>query len=89
MLGRDFLIQNHISIRYSENGRCILDYKQQELVASPSVKDKPQSSLANSMNFPGRTLAAVHVSNDLKPEQSRQLYEIEPNCLLTERYPNL
>ena len=28
ILGRDFLIQNHVSIRYSENGRCILDYQQ-------------------------------------------------------------
>ena len=41
------------------------------------------------MNLPGRTLAVVHVSNDLKPEQSGQLYEIEPNYLLTEEYPNL
>ena len=37
----------------------------------------------------GRTLAVVHVNNDLKPEQSGQLYEIEPNYLLTEEYPNL
>ena len=28
ILGRDFLIQNHISVRYSENGKCILDHKQ-------------------------------------------------------------
>ena len=25
ILGRDFLIQNHVSVRYSENGKCILD----------------------------------------------------------------
>ena len=68
ILGRDFLIQNPISVRYSENGKCILDYKQQELVASLSVEDKPQLGLANSMNLPGKTLAVVHVSNDLKPE---------------------
>ena len=41
ILGRDFLIQNHISVRYSKNGKCILDHKQQELVASLSVEDKP------------------------------------------------
>ena len=34
ILGRHFLIQNHVSIRYSENGKCILDYQQQELIAS-------------------------------------------------------
>ena len=41
ILGRDFLIQNHISVRYSENRKCILDHKQQELVASVSVETKP------------------------------------------------
>ena len=89
ILGRDFLIQNHISVGYSENGKCILDHKQQELVASISVETKPQLSLANSMTLPGRTLAVVHVNNNLSPEQSGQLYEIEPNYLLTNEYPNL
>ena len=28
ILGRDFLIQNHVSVRYSENGKCILEYQQ-------------------------------------------------------------
>ena len=41
------------------------------------------------MTLPGRTLAVVHVNNNLEPEQSGQLYEIEPNNLLTEEYPNL
>ena len=89
ILGRDFLIQNHISVRYSEIGKCILDYKQQELVASLSVENKPQLSLANSMTLPGRALAVVYVNSNLKPEQSGQLYETEPNYLLTEEYPNL
>ena len=89
ILGRDFLVQNHVSVQYSENGKCILDYKQQELIASLSVEDKPQLSLANSMTLPRRSLAVVYVNNNLKPEQSGQLYEIEPNYLLTEEYPNL
>ena len=41
------------------------------------------------MTLPGRALAVVHVNNNLKPEQSRQMYEIEPNYHLTEEYPNL
>ena len=89
ILGRDFLIQNYISVRYSENGKCILDHKQKELIASLSVETKPQHSLANSMTQPGRTLSVVHVNNDLEPEQSGQLYKIEPNHLLIEEYPNL
>ena len=89
IIGRDFLIQNHVSVRYSENGKCILDYQQQELIASLNVENKPQLGLANSMTLPGRALAIVHVNNNLKPEQSGQMYEIEPNYLLTEEYPNL
>ena len=26
ILGRDFLIQNHITVRYANDGKCILDY---------------------------------------------------------------
>ena len=39
--------------------------------------------------MPGRTLAIVHVNNNLNPEDSRHLYKIEPNYLLTNEYPNL
>ena len=89
ILGRDFLIQNHVSVRYSENGTCILDYQQQELIASLNVENIPQLSLANSMTLPGRTLAVIHVNNNQKPEQSGQMYEIESNYFLTEEYPNV
>ena len=88
ILERDFLIKNHISVRYSENGKCILDHKQQELVAAVSVEMKPQPSLTNSITLPGRTLAVVHMNNNLSPEQGGHLYEIEPNYLLTNEYPN-
>ena len=88
ILGRDFLIQNHVSVRYSENGKCILHYQQQEVIASLNVENKPQISLANSMTLPGRALAVIQVNTDLKPEQSGQMYEI-PNYFLTEEYPNL
>ena len=78
-MGRDFLIRNHFSVRYSENGKCILDYQQQELIASLNEENKPQLSLANSMIPQGRILAIIQVNNDLKPEQSGQMYEIELN----------
>ena len=76
-------------MRYSENEKCILDYQQQELIASFDVENKPWISLTNSMTLPGRTLAVIQVNTDLKPEQSGQMYEIEPNYFLTEEYPNL
>ena len=69
-------------MRYSENGKCILDYQQQELIASLNVENKPQISLANSMTLPGRALAVIQVNTDLKPEQSGQMYEMEPKLFL-------
>ena len=69
-------------MRYSENGK-------QELIASLNVENKPQLSLADPMTLPGRALAIIQVNNDLKPEQSGQMYEIEPNYSLIEEYPNL
>ena len=41
------------------------------------------------MLLPGRTLAVIQVNSNLEPEQSGQIYEIEPNSSLSEEYPNL
>ena len=40
ILGRDFLLQNHITVRYAADGKCILDYQQQELIASVNIENK-------------------------------------------------
>ena len=53
------------------------------------IVNKPQLSLANSMTLPGRSLAVVYVCNNLEPDQSGQIYEIEPSQYLNEKYPNL
>ena len=41
------------------------------------------------MTLPSRSLAVVCVHNNLEPDQSGQLYEIEPSQCLNEKYPNL
>ena len=51
ILGRDFLIWNHIAVRYSVNGKCILDHQQQELVAATDMEIRPHLSLANSISL--------------------------------------
>ena len=53
------------------------------------MEAKPHLSLANSMSLPGRTLAVIYINNSLSPEQSGHLYEIKPNYLLSNEYPNL
>ena len=89
ILGRDFLLQHHITVHYAANGKCVLDYQQQELVALIDIEDKPQLNMSHSLTIPGRTLAIVHVCNNLDPNQSGCLYEIEPYVMLNEKYPNL
>ena len=88
-MGRDFLLQYQITVHYDESGKCVLDYWQQELVASTEIEDKPQVSLAHSVTIPRRTLAIVCVYNNLDPHQSGSLYEIELNNALMDKYPNI
>ena len=45
--------------------------------------------MAHSVTLPGRTLAIIHVYNNLVPDQSGYIYEIEPSHNLYEKYPNL
>ena len=89
ILGRDFLLQHHITVHYAADGRCILDYQQHELIASIDIEDKPQLNMTHSVTIPGRTLAIVCIYNNLDPNQSGSLYEIEPCGILNEMYPNL
>ena len=89
ILGRDFLLQHHITVCYAADGRCILDYQQHELVASIDIEDKPHLNMTNSVIIPGRTLAIVCIYNNLDPNLSGSLYEIEPCGILNEKYPNL
>ena len=88
ILGRDFLL-HQITVRYTVNGKCVLDYQQQELVASIDIEDKPQISMAHSVTIPRRTLAIVCMYNNLEPHQSGSLYEIEPNDAIMNKYPNM
>ena len=89
ILERDFLLQHNITVRYAANGKCILDYQQQELIASIDMETKPQLYMSHTVDIPGRTLAIVYVHNDLDPTKSRSLYEIKPNEMFVEKHPNL
>ena len=45
--------------------------------------------MANSVTLPGRSLIVVCVQSNLEPDQSGQIYEVEPSQCLIEEYPNL
>ena len=89
ILGRDFLLQHNIMVHYATDGKCILDYQQQEVVASVDIEEKPQVNITHSVTIPGRTLAIICVCNNLDPHKSGFLYEIEPCDMINEKYPNL
>ena len=61
-------MRNQVTVRYSENRKCILDYQQQELIASLEIEDKPQLRATTSMLLPRRTLAVIQVNSNLEPE---------------------
>ena len=86
---RDFLLQHHITVRYAADGKCILDYQQQELIASVDLENEPLLYITHSVNIPGRTLVIICINNNLDPKQSGSLYEIGPNDAIIEKYPNL
>ena len=41
------------------------------------------------MTLPGKSLVVVCVCSNLEPDQSGQIYEIEPSLYLNEKYPYL
>ena len=45
--------------------------------------------MAHSVIIPERSLVVVYVNNNLSPQQSGSLYEIEPNNFIMNKYPNI
>ena len=82
-------MKNHITVRYAENGKCILNFQQEEMVATVDITNTPQLKTSTSVLLPGRTLAVIQVNSEQKPEQSGQVYEVQPNEELSETYPNI
>ena len=78
ILGRDFPVQNHIAVRYSDKGKCILDHQQHELVAAVDVEVKPHLILTNSVTIPGRTLAVVRVDSTLTKNRVVTCMKLNP-----------
>ena len=89
ILGRDFLMKNKMAVRYSEMGKCVLDYKQKELIAQMDILENPCLKLKSSVTIPGRTLAVLNVDNTSKELQESHFYEVHPSSCLINEYPNL
>ena len=82
-------MKNQITVHYAENGKCILNFQQEEMVAALDVMNTSQLRTSTSVLLPGRTLAVIQVNSELKPEQTGKIYEVQPNEMLSEKYPNI
>ena len=89
ILGKDFLMKNQITVHYADNGKCILNFQQEEMVATLDITNNPQLKTSTSVLLPGRTLAVIQVNSELTPEQTGQIYEVQPDDTLYEKYPNI
>ena len=59
------------------------------MIATLDITSNPQLRTTTSVLLPGRTLAVIQINSNLEPEQSSQIYDIQPNTMLSEKYPNL
>ena len=69
ILARDFLMRNHLAVRYLEDSKCILNCHQEELIATLHITSNPQLRTMTTVFLPGRTLAVIQVNRNLVPEQ--------------------
>ena len=90
ILGIDFLRKHGIWTGWSPTGKFQLISQQKFLVESLEVLMKgPMIHNRQGIHIPGRNLAMVSVMIDTKTLQENQVYEVKPNLLLTNEYPNL
>ena len=89
ILGKDFLMGNHITVGYAENGGCVLGFQREEMVAALDSINVPQLKTSTSVQLPGRTLAVIRVRGELGPERTGQIYEVHPGGELSDKYPNI
>ena len=89
ILGRDFVYENELKVFYVKNGDCKLEYKNEELIATVDIMNELALSLKGGVNIPPRAIAVLNVVNNLQKEDMGQIFNIRPNNLLNDEYPQL
>ena len=89
ILGRDFIYENELKVFYAKNGDCKLEYKNEELVATVDIKNELALSLKEGVTIPPRNIAILNVVSNLEEEDMGQIFNIRPNDLLSDEYPQL
>ena len=89
ILGREFLFENELKVYYSKTGKCRLDHKQEELIATVEAQDKLTLSLKSGVCIPGRMVAVLNVKSSIQQYDVGQVYNVRANSLLEDEYPQL
>ena len=89
ILGRDFVYENELKVFYAKNGDCKLEYKNEEIIATVEIMNELALSLKGGVNIPPRTIAVLNVVSNLEKEDTGQIFNIRPNNLLSDEYPQL
>lgn len=90
ILGFDFLRKHRIGTGWTNTGKFKLHDEKEIIVESIETCMKgPQIYLPTSLTIPARTLAVLNVKIDLQEEHEGKIYEVKPNLLLEEEFPEL
>ena len=89
ILGRDSVYENELKVSYAKNDDYKLEYKNEELVATVDIKNDLALSLKGEVTIPPRNIAILNVVSNLEEEDMGQIFNIRPNDLLSDEYPQL
>ena len=90
VLGIDFLRKHGIFAGWTSKGKFKLITQQEFLVESLEVlMNGPMIHNKQGLTIPGRRLSIINVSIDIDKSMNDQMFEVRPNFLLTNEYPNL
>ena len=88
-IGADFLQKKHLFVGYSELGKCVLEYKQLELISSVTVDENPRLLLTKSVKIPQQSLVILNTSYSATKEHVGQMYNVRTDYKIQNDYHNL
>ena len=90
ILSFNFLRTNRIGTDWSQTGKFVLHQKDKVLVESlETYITGPRIYIKNHIDIPGRTLAVLNVTVDIRKEHCNTTFNVKANRLLINEYPNL
>ena len=89
ILRRDFVYENELNVFYVKNGDCKLEHKNEEIIATVDIMNELALSLKGGVYIPPRTIAVLNVVSNLEKEDMGQIFNVRPNNLLSDEYPQL